>query len=52
MRRKHKLYKNGLQREKRTVGRPRNITDSAQKRLKAEQDKILIHLQFISEIGI
>ena len=52
MRRKHKQYTNGLQQEKSTVGRPRNITDSAQKRLKAAQDQIPIHIQFISEIGI
>ena len=36
MRRKHKHYQHGLQREKRTVRRPRYITDSDRKRLKGE----------------
>ena len=43
MRRKRKHYQHGLQRGKRTVWRPRNITDSARKRLKRAQDIILIH---------
>ena len=42
MRRKRKHYQHDLQREKRTVRRPRNITDSARKRLKGAQDIILI----------
>ena len=33
MRRKRKHYQHGLQREKRTVWRPRNITDSARKKI-------------------
>ena len=32
----------GLKREKRTVGRPRTLTDSARKKLKRARDKILI----------
>ena len=44
MRKKRKNYQHGLQREKRTVERRRNITDSARKRLKGALDIIrLIH---------
>ena len=43
MRRERKHYKHGLQREKHTVWRPRNITDSARKRPKGARDIILIH---------
>ena len=43
MRSKRKHYQHGLQRGKRTVCRPRNITDSARKRLKGVRDIILMH---------
>ena len=43
MRRKRKQYQHGSQREKRTMWRPRNITDTARKKHKGAQDIILIH---------
>ena len=43
IRRKGKQYQHGSQREKRTVWRPRNITDTAWKRLKGAREIILIH---------
>ena len=42
-RKRYKHYQHGLQRDKRTVWIPRNITDSARKRLKRAWDIILIH---------
>ena len=43
MRSKRKHYQHGLQRGKWTICRPRNITDSARKRLKGVWDIILMH---------
>ena len=43
MLRTRKHYQHGLQRENRTVRRPRNITDSARKRLKRARNIILMH---------